>query len=186
MTRLVVLRGSLLAIVFATTGVCVPRAANDPVRREPIRRHCQSARRQDRHRCAQRAARGFREGSREATARFRFGLDKGGLRRAKVAASVPITASFKQVPLGVALRQILRPLKLQHRVADGTIIIDDIGLRSGRAHRPADARWARAECAVVEQSRESTDAISNRDLPDSTDKRHCNSCDWFCKSNSDL
>jgi hypothetical protein len=66
-------------------------------------------------------------------------IDASGLRRAKVAASVPVTASFKQVPLGVALRQILRPLKLQHRVADGTIIIDDIGLALDEA-RPLGAR----------------------------------------------
>ena len=64
-------------------------------------------------------------------------IDASGLQRAKVAASVPITASFKQVPLGVALRQILRPLKLQHRVADGTILIDDIGLALDEAGPPA-------------------------------------------------
>ncbi|HXY37009.1 MAG TPA: hypothetical protein VEI07_22470, partial [Planctomycetaceae bacterium] len=42
-------------------------------------------------------------------------LDKSGLKRAGVAPSTQITASFKQVPLGVVLRQILRPLKLQFR-----------------------------------------------------------------------
>lgn len=75
-------------------------------------------------------------------------IDASGLRRAKVVASVPITASFKQVPLGVALRQILRPLKLQHRVADGTILIDDIGLPLDEA-RPQGARVVGRRAAPV-------------------------------------
>ncbi|HET6324299.1 MAG TPA: hypothetical protein VFG04_06330 [Planctomycetaceae bacterium] len=72
-----------------------------------------------------------------------FLLDRSGLRRAKVSPSTPITASFKQIPLGVALRQILRPLKLQHRVADGTVIIDDLGLALDDA-RPGIARFGEA------------------------------------------
>ncbi|HXY35253.1 MAG TPA: hypothetical protein VEI07_13565 [Planctomycetaceae bacterium] len=63
-------------------------------------------------------------------------LDKSGLKRAGVAPSTQITASFKQVPLGVVLRQILRPLKLQFRVADGSVVIDDIGLPLDAAHPP--------------------------------------------------
>ncbi len=54
-------------------------------------------------------------------------LGKAGLRRAEVDPTLEITASFKQVPLGTALRQILRPLKLQHRVVDGALVIDDVG-----------------------------------------------------------
>src|SRR5258708_27480680 len=61
-------------------------------------------------------------------------VDKSGLKRAGVAPSMQITASFKQVPLDLALRQILRPLKLQHRVADGVIVIEDLGLPLGAAH----------------------------------------------------
>jgi len=63
-------------------------------------------------------------------------LDKSGLKRAGVAPSMQITASFKQVPLGLALRQILRPLKLQYRVADGVVVIDDLGLPLDAAHPP--------------------------------------------------
>jgi hypothetical protein len=68
-------------------------------------------------------------------------LDQSGLRRANVAPSTQITASFKQVPLGVALRLILRPLKLQHRISDGVVIIDDIGLPvdAPRPPRPGPA-----------------------------------------------
>ncbi len=51
-------------------------------------------------------------------------LGKAGLRRAEVD---PTPASFKQVPLGTALRQILLPLKLQHRVVDGALVIEDVG-----------------------------------------------------------
>ncbi len=62
----------------------------------------------------------------------RFGipirLDKNGLRRAHVDPGTRITVSFKQVPLGVALRNILRPLKLQHRVVDGSVVVDDVGI----------------------------------------------------------
>jgi hypothetical protein len=62
----------------------------------------------------------------------RFGipvrLDKNGLRRAHVDPGTRITVSFKQVSLGVALWQILRPLKLQHHVADGSVVIDDVGV----------------------------------------------------------
>ena len=36
----------------------------------------------------------------------------------------------------MALRQVLRPLKLQHRVADGALVIDDIGLPLDDAHPP--------------------------------------------------
>jgi hypothetical protein len=59
-----------------------------------------------------------------------------GLKRAGVAPSTRITASFKQVPLGLALRQILRLLKLQHRVADGVVVIEDLGLPLDAAHPP--------------------------------------------------
>jgi hypothetical protein len=61
-------------------------------------------------------------------------LDKSGLKRAGVAPSMQITASFKQVPLGLALGQILRPLKLQYRVADGVVLIEDLGLPLDAAH----------------------------------------------------
>jgi predicted HicB family RNase H-like nuclease len=63
-------------------------------------------------------------------------LDKSGLKRAGVAPSMRITASFKQVPLGLALQQILRPLKLQHRAADGVVVIEDLGLPLDAAHPP--------------------------------------------------
>ena len=72
----------------------------------------------------------------------RFGipirLDKNGLRRAHVDPGTRITVSFKQVPLSVALRQILRPLKLQYRVVDGSVVIDDLGipLDEPRPRRP--------------------------------------------------
>ena len=54
-------------------------------------------------------------------------LGKAGLRRAEVDSALEITASFKQVPLGTALRQILLPLKLQHRAVGGVLLIDDVG-----------------------------------------------------------
>jgi len=63
-------------------------------------------------------------------------LDQSGLKRSGVAPSTQITASFKQVPLGLALRQILRPLKLQYRVADGVVVIEDLGLPLDAAHPP--------------------------------------------------
>ena len=65
-----------------------------------------------------------------------FRMDLSGLRRAGVAPSLPITASLKQVPLEIALRQILRPLKLQHHIEDGVLIIDDLGLPLDAAHPP--------------------------------------------------
>jgi hypothetical protein len=63
-------------------------------------------------------------------------LDRSGFKRAGVAPSIRITASFKQVPLGLALRQILRPLKLQHRIADGAVLIEDLRLPLDAAHPP--------------------------------------------------
>ncbi len=58
----------------------------------------------------------------------RFGipirLDKSALRRAHVDLGTRITVSFKQVPLRVALSQILRPLKLRPHLADGMLVID--------------------------------------------------------------
>jgi hypothetical protein len=71
----------------------------------------------------------------------RFGIpiriDKNSLRRAHVDSGTRITVSFKQVPLGVALWQILRPLKLQHRVVDGSVVIDvGIPLDQPRPRRP--------------------------------------------------
>jgi hypothetical protein len=65
-----------------------------------------------------------------------FRMDLGGLRRAGVAPSLPITASLKQVPLGIALRQILRPLKLQYHIEHGVVIVDDLGLPLDAAHPP--------------------------------------------------
>jgi hypothetical protein len=70
-------------------------------------------------------------------------LDKSGLKRAGVAPLMQITASFKQVPLGLALRQILRPLKLQYRVADGVVVIEDLGSPLDAAHPPASGRVGR-------------------------------------------
>jgi hypothetical protein len=52
---------------------------------------------------------------------------KGALRRAEIDPKLEITASFQGVPLEVALRQFLRPLKLEHRVVNGALLIDDIG-----------------------------------------------------------
>jgi hypothetical protein len=73
----------------------------------------------------------------------RFGipvrLDKNGLRRAHVDPRTRITVSFKQVPLGVALWQILRPLKLQYRVVDGSVVVDDVGIPLDEP-RPRPAR----------------------------------------------
>jgi hypothetical protein len=68
-------------------------------------------------------------------------LGKSGLRRAEVDPALEITASFKQVPLGSALRQILQPLKLQHRIVDGAVLIDDIG-------EPPDDNLARRAAPV--------------------------------------
>jgi hypothetical protein len=64
-------------------------------------------------------------------------LGKAALRRAEVNPTLEITASFKQVPLGVALRQILQPLKLQHRVVDGRLLIEDVGEMPEEPTRPA-------------------------------------------------
>jgi hypothetical protein len=64
-------------------------------------------------------------------------LGKAALRRAEVNPALEITASFKQVPLGVALRQILRPLKLEHRVVDGGLLIEDVGEVPDELPRPA-------------------------------------------------
>jgi hypothetical protein len=65
-----------------------------------------------------------------------FRMDLSGLRRAGVAPSLPITASLKQVPLEIALRQILRPLKLQYHIEHGVVIVDDLGLPLDAAHPP--------------------------------------------------
>jgi hypothetical protein len=65
-----------------------------------------------------------------------FRMDLSGLQRAGVAPSLPITASLKQVPLGIALRQILRPLKLQYHIEHGIVIVDDLGLPLDAAHPP--------------------------------------------------
>jgi hypothetical protein len=63
-------------------------------------------------------------------------IDRNGFKRAGVAPSIPITASFKQVPLELALVQILRPLKLRARIADGIVVIEDLGLPLDAAHPP--------------------------------------------------
>jgi hypothetical protein len=67
-------------------------------------------------------------------------LDANGLRRADVAPSRRITASFQEVPLGVVLRSVLRPHRLQHRISDGVVLIDDIGipLDDVRPQRPRE------------------------------------------------
>jgi hypothetical protein len=73
-------------------------------------------------------------------------LDNVGLRRANVARSIPVTASFKQVTLGTALRLILRPLKLQFRVAHGTVVIDGLELALDEMRNaPAPANQLRAQ-----------------------------------------
>jgi hypothetical protein len=71
-----------------------------------------------------------------------FVLDQMGLRRAGVTPSLPITASFKQVPLEIALRQILRPLKLQYHIERGVVLIDDLGLPLDADHPPGIGRVA--------------------------------------------
>ncbi len=186
MTRLIVLRGSLLAIVFATTGVGVRGQETITVRRDPIDSPIAKA-------LAVKADIDvlnvpLADFVKDVAKRYEIPirLDKGGLLRAHVVALLPITASFKQIPLGVALRQILRPLKLQHRVADGTLIIDDIGVPLDDAHPPGGGTLVGpAPSARGESRHESTDAISIC-RPDSTDNRHCNNCDRFCKLNSSL
>lgn len=79
-------------------------------------------------------------------------LDPEGLHRAHVAPSARITAAFKEVPVGVVLREMLRPLKLEARVVEGVIVIDDAKPSSGTAHEAlgdllkfTDADQARAE-----------------------------------------
>ncbi len=78
-------------------------------------------------------------------------LGKAALRRAEVDPALEITASYKQVPLGVALRQILRPLKLEHRVVDGGLVIEDIGEVPDELPRPATQIRAR-QIAVERQA----------------------------------
>jgi hypothetical protein len=162
MTRLIVLRGSLLAIVFATTGVGVRGQQTITVRRDPIDSPIAKAL----------AAKAEIDGQNVPLADFvkdfakryeiPIRLDKGGLLRAHVAASVPITASFKQVPLGVALRQILRPLKLQHRVADGILIIDDVGVPLDDAHPPGRGPVGPRRAPVVRVARANRVNVAGR------------------------
>jgi hypothetical protein len=57
--------------------------------------------------------------------KIRFQLDRAVLRRANVAPNTPITASFVQVRLALALRRILRPLKLEARVVNGVVVITE-------------------------------------------------------------
>jgi hypothetical protein len=78
-------------------------------------------------------------------------LDAGGLRRAGVSPSIKLTASFHQLPLGLALKQVLRPLKLQHHVADGAIVVDDVGLPLDDAHPPGGGPVGRQVDEVQER-----------------------------------
>ncbi|HET6324298.1 MAG TPA: hypothetical protein VFG04_06325 [Planctomycetaceae bacterium] len=82
-------------------------------------------------------------------------LDPEGLRRANVAASTRITASFKEVPVRVVLGEILRPLKLQARVVNGVIVIDDIKSSPGTAPQAEGdlAKLTDADKARGEQAR---------------------------------
>jgi hypothetical protein len=136
--RRTVLRGSLVAMVFAIAGVCArgQQKAAVPVDRADAAIAKTLAAKIDIDVLNVPLANFVKDLARRYA--IPIELDKSGLRRAKVDPSLPITASFKQVPLGVALRQVLRPLKLQHRVADGALVIDDIGLPLDDAHPPGD------------------------------------------------
>jgi hypothetical protein len=76
-------------------------------------------------------------------------LGKAALRRAEVDPALEITASCQQVPLEVALRQILRPLKLEHRVVDGGLLIEDVG--EVQDELPSPAAQIRARQVALER-----------------------------------
>jgi hypothetical protein len=135
MSRLLALRGSLVAIIFAATGVWV---RGQQVTAVPVDRANAIAKALAAKIDIDALNVPLADFVKDVARRYAvpIELDKAGLRRAKVDPSLPITASFKQIPLGAALRQVLRPLKLQHRVADGTLIIDDISLPLDDAHPP--------------------------------------------------
>jgi hypothetical protein len=55
--------------------------------------------------------------------RLHFKLDPDGLKRARVDSGTPISADIDGMPLSAALREILGPLELTHRVVNGEISI---------------------------------------------------------------
>jgi hypothetical protein len=69
-------------------------------------------------------------------------LDREALRRANVTSSTRFTASFKDVPVATVLREILRPFKLQARVVDGVIVVDNIKPSRDPGHSVANSHAA--------------------------------------------
>jgi hypothetical protein len=149
------LRGSLLAVVLATTPALLRGQAAAPVARTDAAVARVLAAPTDLE------AVNLPLVDFVTTVSERYGLairlDPNGLRRAGVLASTKVTASFRQVPLGLALKQVLQPLKLQHRVVDGLVVIDDVGLplddARPRGNAPFEPQRIEVQVAPLQQPR---------------------------------